>query len=491
MPRKSRNTSPKHVEHAIVPQVETLIRVQATPHAVCFLSHPMTQGRRMQLDADAQGIVRFHAHAAKHGQSVELDLESSSEDGVTTFHKIAIRSDSRAPAQTRTPNSRGTVRPPLAGDLMALSNRELIKRGYPPRPDPAQSPSRFARWHRRVARPFTLVDAKMAPHPSVSFAQQKSRRRAQARSPQSGPLPVFSPTLPLPPPRAHSALQLSAPTLPLPPPVARSMFNSNSNIWSGALLTNPVGQFCWIEADWRVPGVFALPNAPLYSAAAEWIGLDSGGGDLYQAGTDSECWYSAGCEPFRSSWTVTNYWMWIESLPFAPWGLPNFPVSPGDTVSVDIFLADANGMSWFQNGSNGGLTPADNNVWFMIYNETQGLSYWGTIPTAPQSIGGTSSTGFTGTTAEFILERPSDLSSGQPYPLAAFGIAGMNSCVYGDSEYGDRPWQLVAAGSSPFDCNLSYLNMQNSSSGDLLALALSVPNDPNGYGIAWFWTNYT
>jgi hypothetical protein len=58
--------------------------------------------------------------------------------------------------------------------------------------------------------------------------------------------------------------------------------------------------------------------------------------------------------------------MWIESLPFAPWGVPNFPISPGDAISLDIFVADQNGTTWFQNGSWGGLTPADDSVWFML-----------------------------------------------------------------------------------------------------------------------------
>ncbi len=164
--------------------------------------------------------------------------------------------------------------------------------------------------------------------------------------------------------------EVFSPTLPLPPPMALAMFNSNSNIWSGATYTNPAAQYFWIEADWNVPGAFSVPGSPPYSAVAEWIGLDNSGTDLFQAGTDSECWVFT---VFGFTWTFTNYWMWIEALPFAPWALPNFPLSPGDSVSVDIFVADQNGNTWFQDGANGGLTTADNSVWFMIYNYTQNL----------------------------------------------------------------------------------------------------------------------
>ena len=283
---------------------------------------------------------------------------------------------------------------------------------------------------------------------------------------------------------------IGSPTLPLPPPLVRPMFNSNSGIWSGASLTNPTKEFCAIQADWTVPGVFALPGAPGYSAAAEWIGLDNSGTDLYQSGTDSECLFALGF-PF---WTVTNYWMWIESLPFPPWAVPNFTVSPGDSISVDIFVADENGTTWYQNGTWGGLTPQDNSVWFMLYNNSRNLSYWGTLPTAAETGGGLSSTPFTGSSAEFILERPSIGSPGNyvAQPLAFFLFTAMQGCWYGDAQYGDQRFPLGADGSSPFDGNLSYLNMLNSATGDLLDFAISVPDPTSSEGseILWFWTSY-
>jgi hypothetical protein len=314
------------------------------------------------------------------------------------------------------------------------------------------------------------VTPKKVAHPGVRFTKPPTVRPPPPRP--------ASPSLPLPPPIMPAPMMRS--------PMTRSMFNSNWNTWSGAYLTRPNSQFFWIEADWKVPGVFNFSNQ-LYSAAAEWIGLDNSGTDLYQSGTDSECWFF----PFFGGWTFTNYWMWIESLPFAPWGLPNFPLSPGDSVSVDIFVADENGMTWFQDGANGGLTPADDSVWFMIYNYSKGLSFWGTLSTGRYSQDGYTSTGYTGSTAEFIVERPTDLDSGNPYPLAFFGLADMNSCYYADALYGDSPFQLEADGSSPFDGNLTYINMQDSATGNLLTIPISMPdpNSPGGYQILWIWVS--
>lgn len=480
MPSTTNSKTPTHHRRTILPGAETLVVIQTLPHAACVLRHNEVKDRHMRLDADEAGNVRFHVRAQEGPHSITFNLECAGENDAKIIHTLEIHGDPHhnprgiTEGEATSPSPR-SVHPPLEGDPLAPSNQELLSRGYPPRPDPAVSPARYAQWLRKVSQPFTRVNPKKEPHPEVSFARAKPRAE------------TFSPTLPLPPPRAlkHRA-EIFSPTLPLPPPLAQGLFNSNSNVWSGAYLTNPVGQFFWIQANWTVPGVSAFPGGPLYSAVAEWVGLDNSGTDLFQSGTNSECWN-------LGFFTVTNYWMWIEDLPWDPWGLPNFPLSPRDQVSVDIFLADQNGTTWFQNEEegNGGLTAADNAVWFMIYNYTRGLSYWGTLPAPANSFGGRRSSGFTGATAEFIIERPTDSSSGNPYPLANFAVAMMHGCWYGNSEYGFRGWQLGPAGSTPFDASLTYLNMTNSS--NLLAIPVSVPDltSPGDTAIFWLWLNYT
>ena len=474
MPEESNQIKVTRSHHTVLPEVETHISLRTHPKAVCYLYHDQFKHRRLQLDADDNGVIHFHTKAHKDWQPIEIHVEYAGENGVLSRHTLSLRGDTNHQAAV-SPNEIdappvGTERPALEGNPLELSNRELITRGYPPRPDPIKFPARHARWRRNVSRPYTAVTPRLERHPDVSFSRLRTGQRVNA------------PTLPLPPPR--SALAHASPTIPLPPPLLRSMFNGNSDNWSGAFLAQPINQFSHVQADWFVPGVFASPGAPSYSAAAVWIGFDDSGTDLFQSGTDSECvffpWFN---------WVFTNYWIWIETLPFAPWGVPNFPVAPGDSISLDIFVADENGQTWYQNGNWGGLTPQDNSVWFMLYNNTRYLSYWGTLPTAPQTLDGTSSTGFTGTTAEFILERP--VYNGSEAALANFGLAVMQGCWYGDAQYGDQAFPLGQDGSSPFDGNLSYWNMQNAANGDLLDIAISAA-DPTSSGaeIIWIWTNY-
>jgi hypothetical protein len=456
MPKEPSNTKEIRSYHTVLPEVETLLSVQTVPKAVCSFFHSETEGHALRLDADDFGIVRFHARALKGWKPLEVHLEYAGENGEKIRHALTLRGDHDhdAPITVNEVGSgaKGASRPPLGANAMGLSNPELIALGYPPRPDPKLDPARYARWHRIVSRPFQAVSSRIVARPEVTFSRPA---------------------------------RMNSPTLPLPPPRAELTNNITLQNWSGAYITNPAAQFCLIQADWNVPAVFAIPGAPVYSAASEWVGLDNGTTDLYQAGSLSECIVFP-----AFGWTFTNYSMWVEMLPFNQWLIPNFAVSPRDAVSVDIFLADQNGTVWFQNGRDGGLTPADNSVWFMIYNYSQGESFWGTYPATSVSLDGQTSTPFTGTTAEFIIERPSLNNS--PVPLASFGIAGMQNCWYSDSFYGERPWPLGADGSTPLDGSLAYVNMQDPVTNNFLDLTFSSPDptSPEGYQIAFLWTNY-
>jgi hypothetical protein len=455
---ESSSAHASRIRRTVLPEVEEMVSIQTLPKAVCFLSHDGSPGQRFQLDADDSGIVRFHVKAERNSQPIEFTLECTAEGGTKSSYAIQLDKDTSSTARgsqnvlAQLQAANGEMRAPLADSHTSLSNSELLARGYPPHPDPVQAPARYKRWLRMVSQPFVAVTPRMVPHPGVSFTAMR-----------------------LPP-------ELRSPTLPLPPPVGRAMFNnSNSNAWSGAYATNPIAQYFWIQANWMVPRVFYVPGTPSYSAVSEWVGLDNSPTDLYQAGSWSDVWH---VDVFN--WTVMNYWMWIESLPFAGWGVPNFPIFPGDEVSVDMFVADENGTMWFANPDegNGGLTPADNSVWFILFNYTRRLLYAGTLPVAGVTINGNSSTGFTGSTAEFILERPQ--INGTVVPLANFVVNDMYSCDYGDSEYGYN-YALNLGPSEPI-----YLNMQDSSNNHLLDLTVAAPDptNPRGYRMIWFWADY-
>lgn len=427
------------VQRSVPAGLETGLTIQTTPGAACIFraENDSSPHHHLRLDADDEGVVRIHAKAKSLSVvPVPMLLDCTAETGQRTQYPVEILAQQVGPGlpvpESR-PRARGTLSPALGLQAESLTNAELVARGYPPRPDQTQAPGAYAQWRKIVSRQFIAVDPKRVSHPEIRH----------------------SPTLPLPPPRVKYANSLSF-----------------SN-WSGAYMTNPDVKYWDVQADWVFPAVQDVPSWIGYAAAAEWVGIDNAGNDLVQSGTDSEAYdYSF----FGQEWSFTNYSVWIESLPDSPYYLPNFPASPGDEISVSIFLADQNGNTTFYSGD---LTPSDDTVWFMIYNLTTGNSYWGTLP-KPAA--------FSGSTVDFIVEAPT--VNGSLASLADFGLAGMHDAYFADSWYGFS--SLDYNGSDPNVGTLNDITMVNFGSGDTLASSYIYANydAPGGGNVLWVWQNY-
>jgi hypothetical protein len=368
-------------------------------------------------------------------------LDCTDAAGVASSYTVRLTAVTSAPGrkgpQLLTTNQRGAspgvMQTHLDVDPNTLTDQELVQRGYPPRPNAFQAPAAYRQWSKIVSSSFAVVNPRAVAHEEVRH----------------------SPTLPLPPPRTKFANALS------------------SRNWSGAYLTNPDVRFWDVQGNWVVPAVQDVPVTLGYAAAAEWVGLDNAGNDLVQSGTDSEAFHYSF---FGHDWTFTKYTTWVESLPWAPYYLPNFPTSPGDEISIAIFLADQYGNTTF---SNGDITPSDDHIWFMIYNLTTHNSFWGTYPRAAA---------FSGSTVDFVVEAPS--VNGSTTNLAKFGLAGMHGCYYADTWYGFT--SLDYNGSDPLVGTLNDITMRNSAMGNTLASSYIYANFdyPGGGNILWVWQNY-
>jgi hypothetical protein len=426
-------------ERAIAPDVETPLTFTTMPAAACLLRHGDTE--ILRLHADDTGAVTFHARGPAGAEPLELRLDSTAPDGTQHGHTIVLAAAPGAPTAadaTTRPKPAGTTVSPLDAGSLQIENHGLVQRGYPPRPPRARATA-YARWVENVSRPWTRVGSRIAERPDVRFG---------------------------------AATALRSPTLPLPPPRASVTFNNTSDTWSGAQFSHPEEQFMYVDGTWTVPGVLPV-IVPGYSATAAWAGLTAD--KLYQAGSDSESYNLQ--LPFGGTWQFTNYWMWLEAYPWPSWQIPNMPISPGDEVQVIIFPAQADGNTVFARGTGGGLTAADNNVWYMIYNHTRGTSFWGSYE-CPF---------FTGTNVEWIVERPE--VNGSSAPLAFFLPFSMWSLWYGDSEMG---WsELFPSGSGIWGQVPTYMNMQDAASGHLLDIVHPQPDrtGDGGQEMVFIWTN--
>ena len=88
MPEIPNSGEPTRHVRAVPPEVETLVPIQVPAESVCYLSHPSVSDHRLQLDADDQGMIRFHAKARSGAEHIELELRVIQGTGQETMHTV-------------------------------------------------------------------------------------------------------------------------------------------------------------------------------------------------------------------------------------------------------------------------------------------------------------------------------------------------------------------------------------------------------------------
>jgi len=246
--------------------------------------------------------------------------------------------------------------PPHNFDPTTASEEELAKFGLPKRPDQKKHLQAHALWHRVFGRRLKYIQPVLQPR----------RYRTRAKSERT--------------------------KLPKGGPGAGSLITDN---WAGAVSFAAAGQtLMQAQGQWTLPSIWTPEWGPFAGAdeycLATWVGLDGyGTGDVLQAGVDQFINYPGignGCLA------------WIEFFPSNAAAVSNFPVSPGDFVSVWIqYLPPPNTLQAGQ---------------AIMVNVTQGAA---TVPVAC----GSPDVFFGGKSAEWIVESP-QLSNGDYCALPGF-----------------------------------------------------------------------
>lgn len=277
---------------------------------------------------------------------------------------------------TNMPGIRRFPDPPVSFDPVAASDMELASYGFPQRPDAKASPSSYARWVQAV---------------------KSARTHWTGQLRETG---IF-----------HGTMKPSKVAAPPAPGIENAPNTFNSENWSGIVLTNTLtkyntkASFDIAESYWNVPFAQEAFNTNgegnicdnQYDVVSVWNGLDGsqlakgGNADVLQAGTTSEVYCSGG---------DTTYYMpyaWIEWVPAAE--IAEFYVYTGDDMYVSTSALSA---------TTGQISLID--LTRDIYDNI-------TI-TAP------SGTSLVGSSAEWIIERPSYECGPGPtvclYPLANY-----------------------------------------------------------------------
>ncbi|MGB6744040.1 MAG: G1 family glutamic endopeptidase [Terracidiphilus sp.] len=229
---------------------------------------------------------------------------------------------------------------------LTASAAELVENGFPAVPDDPKHQERFKRVWSRLKNKFHYIE------PTFRVDREKIHGPRQRR-PEEG--------------------------------------SSTSTNWSGALVNPPAGQtFRWLEGDWVIPAVDA-PTENEWYYASSWIGIDGdGSADVFQAGVGSQV--------YRSGTLVTaEYYPWWEWFPASPVNITNFPINPGDMITMILCSPNAAGS-------------------------TTGTVYWTNVTTGASTnatLTAPAGTKLVGNCAEWIVEAPT-VNGGQS-ALADYG----------------------------------------------------------------------
>ena len=205
------------------------------------------------------------------------------------------------------------------------------------------------------------------------------------------------------------------------PNVRSSRLNSSSN-WSGAyLLPKPGKQFVQVWGQWVVPcpelPASRLPENDYYECST-WIGLD--GQRRYRSSTLPQIGTLQTVNGKKKTATAWIQW-WQRGNPRStPITLTNFPVDPGDRISCVLTVLTE-------------LNPhPEQSVLFNIVNQTK-ANVMGLRVAPPTADDGKTRLWIPGATAEWVMERPTELDEEQrPRALrllADYGSLDFTGCV--------------------------------------------------------------
>jgi hypothetical protein len=203
-----------------------------------------------------------------------------------------------------------------------------------------------------------------------------------------------------------------------------NLFPLTAPTWSGAVATKPGEPYNSIYASFRVPAVSPPPsawNGKGYNdgqyQVLTWIGIDGWNGpDVMQAGAFSQVTVNKGSMSY-TYYAFYEFWpaLWVQ--------VPNFPVSPGDVLAVNVCapFTTTHAVTCIKNQTTNQIT-------------TIGFD-------AP------SGTTLSGAVAEWIVENPAPPSNPKTYDPKAF--ANYGNVVFHDCIAGSKTQERDLLSASP------------------------------------------
>jgi hypothetical protein len=209
-------------------------------------------------------------------------------------------------------------RPPKGLNLLRASVEELHSYGLPHRPDPKKDPRTHRFWHRVMSRVKEFVTPALTVRRDIVHGPPRNLRRSAV----------------------HSGKVVAG--------------ASSTENWSGVVLDDQA-PYISVWGTWTVPAVQLPPGQSGIFYSATWVGLGGvvEGESLLQAGVEQDVggnsWAQVGAYSAWVEWfPAPPVYMGTSSPPQFPAPLPDFPISPGQTIAVYIAaMNDGSGRGSF------------------------------------------------------------------------------------------------------------------------------------------------
>jgi hypothetical protein len=325
--------------------VDNYVSIPAPPDATCILrAKGAEQSAGLELFSTEEGTAAFYYKPQSAAGVDNYLVDCQEANGAASQYALALQATSDAQLATAPP-PKGALRPALTGDPLALSQQELHARGYPTRPDPMADPNGYQRWLAGVTRPVTVIGASK---------MRKSRAKAWSFTPN----------------------------------------------WTGVQNSRAYSNSAYVDAFayWYVPSVHFSPDHQ-WNELAEWVGLNSDSGSIWQAGVVSQGTYG----------NATTNLAWFEFIAANGACIPmiayvDYQIPPADLFFTELSFGDAN-FQWAITGND-----STQYVWWYMEDVTSGWTTgWQGISIANMfaqwAPGVTYVSGIDGHHATWIFER--------------------------------------------------------------------------------------
>jgi hypothetical protein len=109
--------------------------------------------------AGHRGEARFYPPASDWGTRLAVTCKNNGSPSQQLVVDINDASTFKLETQAEHAPRKIRVRPALTGDLSTLSTNDLLRQGYPPRPDSTANPDMYRQWVPDVSHPMDVYEA--------------------------------------------------------------------------------------------------------------------------------------------------------------------------------------------------------------------------------------------------------------------------------------------------------------------------------------------